>query len=408
VAAGQCRRLLLTMPPRHGKSEFASKYFPAWFLGTQAHKRVILASYEADFASSWGRKVRDLLSEHGPECFGISIRSDSSAADRWEIDKHGGGMQTAGVGGPITGKGADLLVIDDPVKNAEEAQSPTYREKQWDWFTSTAYTRLEPGAAVVLIQTRWHADDLAGRILANPAEPWEVINLPALAEDDDPLGRQPGEALWPNRYDADALGKIKATIGTFWFSALYQQRPTPREGSFFKRHWFGIVEASPAEARRCRYWDKAATDGGGDWTAGCRVSKAPSGVYYIEDMKRARLNPGDRDRLIRQTAETDGRECHVVGEQEPGSAGKDAALAFVRMLDGFRTRCEPASGSKEVRADAMASQAEAGNVKLVRGPWVNDFLDELTSFPKGEHDDQVDAASGAFNFLSRVRSGGAF
>ena len=167
VAEGRINRLLITMPPRHGKSEFASKYFPAWFLGRYPEKRVILASYEADFASQWGRKVRDLLEHHGSRLFGVMVRHDSKAADRWELADHGGGMQTAGVGGAITGKGADLLIIDDPVKNAEQANSDVYREKTWEWYTSTAYTRLEPGGAVILIQTRWHEDDQIGSTRLN-------------------------------------------------------------------------------------------------------------------------------------------------------------------------------------------------------------------------------------------------
>jgi predicted phage terminase large subunit-like protein len=402
---------MVTMPPRHGKSEFASKYFPAWLLGCFPRRRVILASYEANFAASWGRKVRDIINEHGESCFGVRVRNDSSAADRWEIAGHGGGMQTAGVGGPITGKGADLLLIDDPVKNAEEANSETYREKSWDWFTSTAYTRLEPSGAIILIQTRWHGDDLGGRILENAedsGEAWEVVNLPAIAEEDDPLGRSIGQALWPKRYDATALAKIRATIGAYWFSALYQQQPTPREGAFFKRAWFEIVAASPAVGKRVRYWDKASTDSGGDWTAGAKIVQGVDGVYYIEDVVRFQMNPGDRDRIIRQTAVLDGVDVRQAGEQEPGSAGVDQARAFVKLLAGFPVHVAPASGSKEVRADPLASQAEAGNVKLVRGKWNTDFLDELTRFPLDKHDDQVDASSGAFNYLSRMKSGGAW
>lgn len=185
VATGEITRLLVTMPPRHGKSEFISKYFPAWYLGTFPDRRFVLTSYEADFAMSWGRKVRDLLQQHGESYFGITIRPDTTAANRWTIAGRAGGMDTSGVGGPLTGKGADVLVIDDPVKNAEEAGSETYRNKAWDWYTSTAYTRLEPGGAVILIQTRWHEDDLAGRILSQVGaggEPWHVLSMPALSD----------------------------------------------------------------------------------------------------------------------------------------------------------------------------------------------------------------------------------
>jgi predicted phage terminase large subunit-like protein len=367
----------------------------------------MLASYEADFASQWGRKVRDLLSVFGDPAFGVRLSEGSTAADRWEIAKHGGGMQTAGVGGALTGKGADLLIVDDPVKNAEQASSPTFREKTWEWYTSTAYSRLEPNGSIILIQTRWHADDLAGRVLANAQadsdEVWDVLNLPALAEKDDPLGRAPGQALWPERYDEKALNRIKSVQGPFWWSSLYQQRPTPRDGGFFKRAWFEIVDAAPADARRVRYWDRAATEGAGDWTVGAKIA-AKDGSYYIEDIRRGRWASGDRDRIIRQTAELDGVGVTVLGEQEPGSAGKDQALAFVKLLSGFAVRAVPSTGSKDVRADPLASQAEGGNVKIVRAPWNAAFIEELESFPRGSHDDQVDAASGAFNGLQRTAS----
>jgi hypothetical protein len=175
-------RLILTVPPRHGKSELVSKYFPAWFLGVYRNRRIILAGYEASFAASWGRKARTLLESHG-DMFGVQVDQKSSASDAWNIKGAEGGMQTAGVGGPITGKGADVLIIDDPIKNYEEAHSETFREKTWDWFTSTAYTRLEPNGTVILVQTRWHEDDLAGRIIRDMKhEKWRVINFPALAD----------------------------------------------------------------------------------------------------------------------------------------------------------------------------------------------------------------------------------
>jgi hypothetical protein len=205
-----------------------SQYFPAWYLGVFPDRRIILASYEADFAASWGRKARDILEEYGPSLFGVGVRRGSSAANRWDLEGKTGGMETAGIGGPITGKGANLLIIDDPVKNPAEALSPLYRQKAWDWYASAAYTRLEPDAAIVVIQTRWHPEDLAGRIVAQASkggEPFEILNLPALAEQGDILGRQPGEALWPERFPAERLAEIRQTQGERWFVSLYQQRP---------------------------------------------------------------------------------------------------------------------------------------------------------------------------------------
>ena len=241
IAFGDTKRLMVFLPPRHGKSMLVSHYFPAWYLGMFPDKRVILTAYEADFAATWGRRARDVLNEYGNTVFGIEVNNKSSAANRWDIKGHSGGMVTAGVGGPITGKGADILIIDDPVKNAEEANSQTYRDKTWEWYQSTAYTRLEPNGSIILIMTRWHEDDLAGRILhqieQDKGEHWEIINLPAIAEDHDILGRNIGEPLWPGRYDLNELERIKYTTGSYWWSALYQQRPQPPEGGLLKRSW---------------------------------------------------------------------------------------------------------------------------------------------------------------------------
>ena len=244
VAERRIRRLLVTMPPRHGKSELASRYLPAWYLLVRPEHRVILASYEADFASSWGRKARDVVEELGPH-FGVVVNDASSAANRWDIKDQEGGMVTAGAGGPITGRGADLFIIDDPIKNAEDAMSPTIRAKIWDWYLSTAYTRLEPEAVMVIIQTRWHSDDLAGKLLQHEPGLWHWLNLPALCTGDDLLGRARGEALWPERYSAEALAGIRGTIGARWFEALYQQKPLTEQGNMFKREWFAIAEEVP-------------------------------------------------------------------------------------------------------------------------------------------------------------------
>lgn len=238
VAAGRKKRVAVSVPPRHGKSWFCSRFFPAWFLGNFPNKRIILASYEADFAASWGRTVRDLLTEHGPSVFGVTIRQDSHAANRWDIVGREGGMQTAGVGGPVLGKGADLFLIDDAHKNWAEVFSVTIREKIWEWYQSTARSRLEPGAAMVVLQQRWHEEDLMGRLLgldAQGLERWERIDFPALAESNDILGRRPGDALWPSRFTREDLEAHRRTIHSKFWEAQYQQHPTPLEGGLFLR-----------------------------------------------------------------------------------------------------------------------------------------------------------------------------
>ena len=411
VATGRITRLMVCMPPRHGKSELISRFFPAWYLGNYPDRRIILASYEANFASSWGEKARDAFAEASALRW-WEHKLNRQATSDWSIAGREGGMVTTGVGGALTGRGGNLI-LDDPVKNSEEASSPVYRAKAWDWYNSTFATRLEPGCFQIVVMTRWHPDDLGGRILANAEEPWEVINLPAIAEDeDDAIGRAVGEALWPARYDVAALDLMRRERGSYWWAAMYQQRPAPREGGIFKRAWFDgkIIDALPAEARvekRVRYWDKAATEGGGDWTAGVRASIA-GGVVYIEDVKRGQWSSGTVQTTVQTTAAEDTRETIIGMEQEPGSAGKDVKVTYTRMLQGYAFKCEPATGSKAVRADGLATQCEAGNVYLVRGPWNADFIDELCAFrgDTSDVDDQVDGASGAFGLLTSGQGGG--
>jgi hypothetical protein len=325
LAARRIYRLIIEMPPRHGKSEMVSHWFPVWYLNKFNQHKIILASYEADFAESWGRKVRDSIQENRSS-LDVKLGSAVLAARHWETTQEGG-MVTAGVGGPITGKGADLLVMDDPVKNAEEAYSPTYQEKIWDWWRSTAYTRLEPGGVAAIMMTRWHKKDLVGRIIEEMeggGERWTILRLPALAELGDPLGRSPGRALWPGRFDREALINIKDTIGSTFWSALYQQSPTDKEGAMFRREWFKVVDEAPADVIPARFWDLASTDptqikrkrtsDDPDWTAGGLVSRK-NGQWYIHRVDRMRGRPKAVEDHIKQCAELDGRQVSVTIEQ---------------------------------------------------------------------------------------------
>lgn len=396
VTSGECKRLMIFIPPRHTKSETVTVRYPVWSLERRPTMRVIIGAYNQTLANKFSRKARRIAAEL------IPMSSSRAAVEEWDT-KLGGGLRAVGVGGGITGQGGDLIVIDDPVKNREEAESETYREKVWEWYKDDLYTRLEPDGAIVLIMTRWHQDDLAGRLIEemrDGGEYWDIVSLPALAEDNDPLGRKEGEALCPERYDEAALANIKMVLGERSFNALYQQRPSAREGNMFKVGNLEIVDVAPVEARRVRYWDKAATQGGGDFTAGVRIAVTPKRVFYIEDVVKGQWDTDERDSIIRQTAQLDGNQVSIGGEQEPGAAGKDSKLAFLRLLSGFSVTCAPASGSKEVRADPLSAQVNGGNVKLVKGGWNKAFIAELGEFPVGVHDDQVDAASGAFNMLA--------
>lgn len=407
VASGKIDRLLITMPPRHGKSEFASKYFPAWFIGCNPNKRVILASYGADFASQWGAKVRDLVETHGPRLFGVGTKHNSNAADRWEIEGHDGGMQTCGVGGPLTGKGADILIIDDPVKNAEEANSEVYRQKTWEWYTSTAYTRLEPGGALILIQTRWHEDDLAGRVLAHAKESgdrWGIVNLPAIAEHGDAIGRTVGEALWPDRYDSDELARIKKAIGSYQFSALYQQSPVPPEGGLFQKSWFryytqdhdiyrlgnggGLVKVD--HCRRFGTMDLAfSLKKEADYTVICGWAVTPKCDLLLLDMVRARMDaPQFAPTVKRMVNELN---LSYIGIEK--MLGTSLIAHSVRQ-EGIAVRMLIADTDKISRSSPAQVRMESGQIYMpLKHPDREVIEHELMTFPRGTHDDIVDCLS---------------
>ena len=383
------------MPPRHGKSEYVSKYLPSWFLGKNPDKRVILTSYEASFAASWGRKSRNLLEEHGHGFF-QEVADSPSAADNWNIKGHEGGMSTAGAGGAITGKGAHLAIIDDPIKNAEEASSEVIRNKIWDWYQSTLYTRLEPDGVLILVQTRWHEDDLAGRLIRQAkngeGEPWRILTLPAIREEN--------LALWPERYSLADLQRIRKAVGAYTWESLYQQNPTPREGSFFKVNKFNFCDSEPSGLSFVRAWDMGATEDDGDYTAGVKIGKDKEGRFYVCDVKRGQWATDERDSWITHTAGMDGRKCSIRVPQDPGQAGKSQALFMTRLLAGYSVKAQVVSGDKMTRADAYSSQVNAGNVWIVKGDWNSSYIEELRQFDKGKHDDQVDASADAFNALA--------
>ena len=247
VESGKIKRLMVFMPPRHGKSELTTIKFPVWYLGKNPENPVITVSYSGDLASSFGSKARDIVkSETFYNIFGKKLKKDSQSKVYWELEE-GGSYTSTGLGGAITGKGAKLLIIDDPIKNKEEADSETYRQKTWDYYTSTLYTRLEKDAAIILILTRWNYDDLAGRLLEAEkeggefAENWEILELPAIAEFDEKY-RKRGEPLWPEKYDISAMNKIKKNVGVMVWSSLYQQQPLISELQEFKEEYFRYFE----------------------------------------------------------------------------------------------------------------------------------------------------------------------
>lgn len=391
---------MLFVPPQHGKSQLATVRWPVWRLERDPSLRVCIAAYNQRHANRFSRGARRIA-----EARGLPLADDRVAVEEWETTA-GGSVLAVGVGAGITGNPVDLLVIDDPIKSREEAESEAYRERVWDWYTDDLYTRLQPGAAVVLIMTRWHLDDLAGRILASEDAPhWTVVNLPAEAEENDPLNRAPGEALCPDRFPLEVLQRKRLVQGSAGYLAMYQQRPIPREGSMFKREWLSrIVGAAPANpAASVRFWDKAGTADGGAYTCGVLMVRDGDGLYYVADVVRGQWSAEARNRVMLDTARRDGPSVAIWVEQEPGSGGKESAEVTLRMFAGWDVHAERATGDKATRALPFAAQCEAGNVRLVRtglgSSCLAAYVDELTSFPSGRYKDQVDASSGAFNKL---------
>ncbi len=409
VADGLQPRTLVLAPPRTGKSEPISRIFPSYWLYRRPEQWVGLTSYTANLAISLSKRAR-------ANYLGIDreLADDSSAAQEWLTDQ-GGGMWAAGFGGSMLGKGMHLGIIDDPIKNAEEADSELIADRNRDFLVSTFLTRLEADGALVVVLQRWPGvADFVQQLfdLEQGDEPqrWHVVCLEGQKEAEalkipasctlEPDDRPVGAPLCPERLSVARMRQM-AEQSPYFFAAQVQQRPRPRAGVMFERDKVQIVDAIPVGCRRVRYWDKAGTEGGGKYTAGVRMAIDSDKIVYIEDVKRVQHEALARRRLMRVTAETeDGGDVLQKVEREPGSSGKDSAADDVRNLSGFPVKEEPASGDKVLRADPFASQWQAGNVRLLRGEWNKPYLDELESFPHGKFKDQVDASSGAYNELA--------
>lgn len=403
------KRLLITMPPRHGKSELTSKYTPAWFINRNPKGRVILASYEANFAAEWGGKVRDLLAEASP-MLDCHLNPTTKARDSWRMQA-GGGMQTAGAQGAITGKGANLFIIDDPFKNDEEANSETIREKVWGMYQSTAFTRLEPGGCVILIQTRWHEDDLSGRVLRDQADEWYHVNCPAIAIEGAPdsAGRQPGEALWPARYSVEDLAVIKEAVGSYVWNALYQQNPFIEGGGILKpgeiqrfteRDGVYNTHGGQKYVSKAKTWRFITIDTAGtsknysDYTVAGVFDVTPDREALMIDCIRTKIDSAEHvswlEGLIRRY------EPRFVGI-EKRSYGTTLLQNAVRR--GLRVRSLDADTDKVTRAYGASPLIESGRLQLpTSASWLADFEHELAAFPYGTHDDQVDV----FAYAARV------
>jgi predicted phage terminase large subunit-like protein len=393
VLSGDCKRLMITMPPRHGKSELASRRFPAFAMGTHPSKQIIAASYSSDLASDFGREVRNIVGspEFGVLFDDVTLAQDSKAANRWHTSK-GGMYVAAGVGTAITGRGADILLIDDPFKDRQEADSELQRQRVWDWYTSTAYTRLMPGGAIVVINTRWHDDDLSGRLLSEQSkggDQWELLSLPAIDAD--------GKALWPAWYPLERLEQIKGVLPARDWNSLYQQNPVPDDGDYFKSDWFGEYDGVENLPKLTVYGasDYAVTDDGGDYTEHGAFGVDAQDNIYVLDWWYGQTN----------AAEWIEKKCDLIIRHKPdcwfGESGvirRSVEPFMVKRMEERKAYCRiewlASIADKTARARGIQARASMGKVYFPKkADWKAHVMTQLLRFPAGVHDDAVDVLS---------------
>ena len=403
VATAQCDRFMVLMPPGAAKSTYTSVLFPAWWMQAHPGGSVVAASHTAELARFFGSRVRDLVQRESPR-LGFGLSRGEAAATRFSTTR-GGSYYGVGVRGPVTGRRADLILIDDPVKSVAEADRPRMRNHMWDWFRADLLTRLRPGGVVVLAMTRWHRDDLAGRLLEGDDD-WTVLRLPALAEADDPLGRSRGEALWPAWEDEAALQRKKRSMGDRIWMAMYQQAPQEESSLVFGSAKMRVLTAEPEIEDAVRAWDLASCEAGvgnPDWTVGLKLGRCVDGTFVILDVVRLQGDPACVEAKIREVAERDGPGVRISLPQDPGQAGRAQVQYLTRRLAGFAVSSSPETGSKSLRAMPVAAQVTGGTVTVMAAPWNRRLVDELVDFPNGMNDDQVDALSRAFGLLGLGR-----
>jgi predicted phage terminase large subunit-like protein len=403
LSRGDTDRLMVQMPPGSAKSTYTSILFPAWWFTQHPKDSIITTSHTASLATYFGRRARAVIAEE-THSLGYDIAMHVRGSSQW-CTSLGGEYYAVGIRGAMIGRRADLAIIDDPVKSQAEADSPVHRDRIWDWFRSDLIPRLKPKARIILIMTRWHQDDLCGRLLAQEPDEWRCLSLPALAEDRDQLNRSPGEPLWPEWEDIRGLLRRRASVGERAWLAQFQQSPRPDSGTLFKVACLEFIDELPPGQLGpiVRAWDLAATAATGrndpDWTVGVKLTRHRSGRYIVLDVVRFRGSPREMEDRVAMTARVDGRGVTIGLPMDPGQAGKSQITYLTSQLTGHHVTSSRETGAKATRAAPVASQIEAGNVSLIRANWNHAFIEELRDFPFGRKDDQVDALSQAFAML---------
>ena len=397
VLRGELDRLVFTLPPRHGKSELVTRRFPAWFLGLQPDKFVISASYNDELATDFGREVRQIVdSQEYRNLFpNVQLRPDSRAANRWNTS-NGGAYFAAGIREGITGRGMHLGIIDDPVKDMEEALSAAAQERIWRWYKTAFRTRMMPNAAIVIAMTRWVKNDLVGRIQSDEPGRWVVINLPALAEDGDPLGRVEGEPLWPEWYGTDVLIEQQDALENREFAALYQGKPTQDGGNVFKSSWWRYYKEVPPFEAVVQFWDTAFETGDRNSYSVCGTWGVGQVGYYLLHVFRKRLEFPELIEACNQQAARFRPQVILVEKRASGAS----MIQEMERKSRWPVLAINVVKDKEARARAVTYAFQAGRVLLPElAPWVDAYTAELEDFPGGKFDDQVDMTSGALTWL---------
>ncbi len=403
------RIVVIQCPPQHGKSQYFSRWAAAWYLGTRPDNRLILASYNSSFARDWGRGVRDVLFEHGERYFGIRLRRDNKSASAWSIEGRIGGMQTSGPGSGTTGKPADLFIIDDPLKDAVEAQSEHKRQAVWDWYESVVDTRLQPGGVVVVIATRWHNEDLSGRLLAKTKVgglPVSLLNLPALAEEGDAIGRREGEALWPSRFGRSFLEQKREGKTPYWWNALYQQRPTQHEGAEWPDHYFDkiLTQYWPEQFEiEVAYLDpsKGKSDKS-DFSAFVSVGRSGNTLWVDANIKRRPVPVIVRDGFSFVSS----KRIYAFGVE--ANAFQDLLQPlfehYARDIGAMPLPIIPITNTinKEVRIQRIGEYLQRGMIRIRDNEGGRLLLRQLKEFPIGDFDDGPDALIGGIKMLEDI------
>ncbi len=431
VYTGRVKRLVVSCPPRHGKTVTIAQFFASWWLGRRPSDRVIYVTMQERFSRKWGRAARDVFSRFAEAVWGVTCHKRASTAE-WDVlrDGHptGGSMSSIGAQGTITGKGANLVIVDDLIRSRKEAQNQRLMEEIYEWFESAVLTRLEPDAAVVVLMTRWVHDDLIGVLKKKQeegelGEEWVFINLPALAEEDDPLGRAPGEALWPARYSAETLLKKARDVGSYVWTSLYQGRPTPTSGDIFQAAWFKTYErhgdlvtivdrgtCHVSEFRKFGVADLAASrKRRGDWTVITAWGYHPTwNVLVLLGLERKRFKGPDYTPAFRRAVETHDLPIVYV-ERETSELVK--RLGFSVVKEGQRAGLPlveiAPDVDKESRAHASTGSFAAGLVwfpESAKADYRPGLEAELLTFPAAKHDDQVDCVTYAVGIFRELMS----